>query len=697
MKFLELSVTNFMSWGKAVVPLSDQGLVLVQGVNGDSTVCGSNGSGKSSLFVDAWLWVLYGKTARGLSGDGVVRKNSSGCWCTLEFADVSGTTYRVKRFQGHPESGNGLFLEELKVKGFERPGSQGSTSFWVDISKPDKRDTQAEIERLLGFPMKVALNAMVLGQNSIAFATMTDAEKKSTLEEVLGFDRLTRAQKRAKEKLSLTEGDLSSKTVLIDSYTEQKESLQKELAQLEKDSKEWEEEQEILGRELISQQDENDRRQVTLRGYLINAQKELDETIQHQFRVVKQNTQVIEDMREIEGEIRVESATVPSEEEGKHLEGERSRSVGLLASAQTRSNLYVKEALLKHNKVASRKIPETCPTCKQKLPEESIEAVRASFNNDIQIAVRELETAHSEAMCVTTQVMDQLVRDSAEIYLFQKEREKVGPIFDKLDGKLKYRIKRSAQLTLSISEITKSADEIRLNLSECDTEIIGCDIERTRIETQLNSRPENPHTKPIQSVTARGAEVIRKLISAQDGFDQLKMNARLYRFWSRGFGKDGIQSYMLDSLVPFLNEQVNKYAEILLEGEVAVHFKTQRLLADGETLKEDFHVSVNNKYGADVYKGNSAGEQERVDICIALGLQDLVISRQGEGFSLCILDEVARHIDQEGVELYYQLLSQLSRERSSTFVITHSPHLESLFSRIWTTRKEGGVSKLEVV
>src|SRR5262245_21238692 len=108
MRLNSLSVQNFMSFEEADVSLADQGLVLSKGSNQDYEIADSNGAGKSALFVDAPLWILFGKTARGERSSSVVKAGSlTGCSGSLVWQE-GGICYRVGRYQDHPKYNNGL-------------------------------------------------------------------------------------------------------------------------------------------------------------------------------------------------------------------------------------------------------------------------------------------------------------------------------------------------------------------------------------------------------------------------------------------------------------------------------------------------------------------------------------------------------------------------------------------------------------
>ena len=65
--FKQLTASNFGVLTKASIPLDGQGLVLIRGVNNDTTAASSNGSGKTTMF-KAMSWCLFGEVV----GDGRV-------------------------------------------------------------------------------------------------------------------------------------------------------------------------------------------------------------------------------------------------------------------------------------------------------------------------------------------------------------------------------------------------------------------------------------------------------------------------------------------------------------------------------------------------------------------------------------------------------------------------------------------------
>lgn len=220
----QLQIENFLSIGKADVALSSQGLVLVQGFNNDSGVASSNGAGKSAVF-EALLWGLFGRTYRGLTGDDVInRKVGRDCAVGLSFS-LSGQECELLRFRRVRKEGSGLLLY---VEG-------------EDKSRPTMPETQKELEKLLGFGYESFTNAVYFGQSLAHFSSLTDAQQKRVLEELLGLSVLPKSLAIVRERLrglGKKKSTLKTKQSMLEKQKEEIEGRIKDLEKAEKKRKE---------------------------------------------------------------------------------------------------------------------------------------------------------------------------------------------------------------------------------------------------------------------------------------------------------------------------------------------------------------------------------------------------------------------------------------------------------------------------
>ncbi len=174
-----LSLTNFMCYRQ--VNLDFAGIHV-------ACLAGENGAGKSAL-LDAITWVLWGRS-RARRDDELIRMGEDEMAVEFTFA-LGGQTYRALRRRKAGKRGSTLL--EFQVQGGGR---------WRSIAESGVRATQAKIERLLRLDYETFINSAFLRQGRAdEFTVKTPAERKRVLGDILGLDRWTVYEERAKERL----------------------------------------------------------------------------------------------------------------------------------------------------------------------------------------------------------------------------------------------------------------------------------------------------------------------------------------------------------------------------------------------------------------------------------------------------------------------------------------------------------------
>ncbi len=111
LKFRSVTITNFMSYHNATLPLDELGAVLVLGENATSGSLSSNGSGKTAL-AEAIFWCLFGKTFRDIPTASVVNKDAlEDCSVSVDY-DVNGVRGSILRRKGGPKEAAKLYIQE---------------------------------------------------------------------------------------------------------------------------------------------------------------------------------------------------------------------------------------------------------------------------------------------------------------------------------------------------------------------------------------------------------------------------------------------------------------------------------------------------------------------------------------------------------------------------------------------------------
>ena len=170
-KFNKVVAHNFLSLGHVEFSLNDNGLVLVEGHNNNtSDLASSNGSGKSSLF-NAICWCLTGETIQGVSNNIVNIYSDGNCYVSLEF-DLGRDTFKVTR----QKSSNKNDLKVIKND--------------QDISGKGIRESSKILENELGdLTSDLIGSIIVLGQGlPHKFSNNTPAGRKELLEKLSKSD-----------------------------------------------------------------------------------------------------------------------------------------------------------------------------------------------------------------------------------------------------------------------------------------------------------------------------------------------------------------------------------------------------------------------------------------------------------------------------------------------------------------------------
>lgn len=209
---------DFISWGVGELWLND-GLRLVTGVNKDSQVASSNGSGKSSL-LEALVWGLFGKTPRGAAGEEIVRNGATTASVTVHLT-VAGIPWEITREKKRGSS-----------------SSVSLSSSGNNYSEWSVAETDKSIQKLVGldFSKFVTLYYWSSGFEH-RLTALTPLQLTELVEGVFGFDEIDTIRESVLDdakalpipaavwEKSLVEGELVGYRNRLQSLEEQKTAL----------------------------------------------------------------------------------------------------------------------------------------------------------------------------------------------------------------------------------------------------------------------------------------------------------------------------------------------------------------------------------------------------------------------------------------------------------------------------------------
>ncbi len=185
----KLSLSNFMCYRQANLDFA--GIHV-------ACLAGENGAGKSAL-LDAITWALWGKS-RARRDDELIRLGEDEMAVEFTFG-LGEQAYRVLRRRKGGKRGSSLL--DLQVqKPPSVPPTRGDGGRWRSIAESGIRATQEKIGRVLRLDYDTFVNSAFLRQGRAdEFTVKTAAERKRVLGDILGLDRWTVYEERAKERL----------------------------------------------------------------------------------------------------------------------------------------------------------------------------------------------------------------------------------------------------------------------------------------------------------------------------------------------------------------------------------------------------------------------------------------------------------------------------------------------------------------
>jgi len=217
-KIKTLAVKNFMSVGNATqaVQFDRKDLTLVLGQNldlgGDDTGA-RNGTGKTTI-INALSYALYGSALTNIKKDNLINKtNGKNMLVTIEF-EKDGIDYKIER--GRKPNTMAFYVG-------------GQEQQITDESQGDSRETQAEIERMLGMSHDMFKHIVALNTYTEPFLALKANDQRTIIEQLLGITMLSEKADALKEQLKATRDAITQEEYRIKAVTDANARIQEQI------------------------------------------------------------------------------------------------------------------------------------------------------------------------------------------------------------------------------------------------------------------------------------------------------------------------------------------------------------------------------------------------------------------------------------------------------------------------------------
>ena len=245
-KIKDLTVKNFMSVGNQTqaVNFDKENLTLVLGENldqGGDDNGSRNGTGKTTI-VNALSYALYGNALTNIKKDNLINKiNNKNMLVTLTF-DKDGTEYRIER--GRKPNVLQFFVN-----------NQAQDTEETDDAQGDMRETQKDLDDLLGMSHDMFRHIVALNTYTEPFLSMKANDQRVIIEQLLGITLLSEKAEGLKEMIKTTKDNIYQENADIEAAKKSNEKIQQSIDSLTSRQNAWnnqhEEEIEKIARAIV--------------------------------------------------------------------------------------------------------------------------------------------------------------------------------------------------------------------------------------------------------------------------------------------------------------------------------------------------------------------------------------------------------------------------------------------------------------
>jgi len=576
-----------------------------------------------SAIFEAICWCLFGRTVRGAAYDEVINNEAKGN-CKVTVSLREGPTeYRIIRTRKTRE-GNALLVFQNDK----------------EITKSSVSETEKLIEQIVGMNYQIFVNSIVFPQGSVRFfAALTDKEQKAILEKVLGLEDFSVYQAAAKQQVNVYENECAKLLSHIETLKEQVVELESRLQNLKNDEQRWSQEQ---------------------YSKIMKKEKEISDLEKAAKESSAKLLQVNKSLRIMKMRL-ADKQTIGSQvEQLGELIVEKEKDISALRAKYDASDVERSKLEADIHKVSTLRNEQKCPLCGQLLSPAQVD----DHINEIKKELDKVKSKMSE--------IDALIR-SSESQL----------------SKLKEELKAERNKLSEYERLEKLYVSRRYELKEIEYWQQNYRKEITRLKEEIKQikQQRNPYSHLAKQLE-------QQLKGKKSGIEELKQRYKkvsedlsYYEFWVEGFSNKGLKSFVLDSVIPYMNEKANYYSRILTDGAIQINFHTQTKLKSGQ-MREKFGVEVNCEEGGDYYDNLSGGEKRKVDLAILMTLRDLVKNRATKEFDILFCDEIFDTLDESGIERAIELLRLESRSGCKIFIISHDEGMKEFFDDVITVKKK---------
>ena len=687
----KLEIINFLSHEHSTIDFDKFNSALIIGVHNNSTD-ESNGTGKSAI-LEAIRWALFDK-ARHKKKDGIVKRDAIACIVIFEFV-IGKQLYRITRKRNKVVSETDVILEQWNGTSYESIDCDTNTA------------TDNKITEIINFNHDVFINSIYFKQGDISiFTESTPSKRKDILKSLLKLDKWDVYQKKVKKyngKISTKIEEKQKNQVSLELLEDEIENHDIEIKRIKSSLNEKNKLYKLLNNELIEKKSEyqfleddhnGQQKLLDLESNFMESKRKLTRikrTADTGIKLIKASAVEIKKNKNLLSACNVKIKA----KKGISLNKKRS---GLLEGRTKEKITREKITNLKQN----IQLEEQCDTClrpiSSKKEAKQIKLVRQAELNNLKkkhnIIIKKLKGSESAFKTLEKVVSDgqraELEKSKLSIKLSSLEND-----IKKVTVENKYLLKEAN--TVDLNELKREITTLKSKLNKNSINKLKDDISESE-KKLFNTK------KAIDKLNIEyGSKVSskRKLFIKQEEQEVLqdslvKLNDELivYNKLRQYFGKDGIQSIIIENVVDELENYTNMTLAKICNEPTSIAILMQRQSENG-SWTETFDIEVSTGNRKDEFEALSGGEKFRISLALRLAFSKILSKRMGGVVKFLLLDEVSSALDPKGLNMFADIVKQLSSEMK-ILIITHDDRLKDKFEDVIVVEKDSNGSRANI-
>lgn len=627
-------------------------IVLIKGENKDAKIVedsssfeteesriSSNGAGKSSV-QEIIVYGLYGKTIKRpekLKNNIIHNLVNRDCLIELYFNEYK--ILRTRKENGNPQN-NSLRLWK---------SDKGVWDASTEITQGTMAATQKAIEDAVGLTYDAFINVAIFTDDQRSCFLESDGPtKRDIVENLLSLTEYKQWHENTKALLKEINAQITSKTKEYELLLSNKDDAQKRLTLAEGKYENW---KTTKSNEIA-----------TLEKLIVSKGEELVKTDNGAAIIAYQNAQSkieeISNKLPILEESRLEFAK--NLKVAKQKEEEQKNDAQNLTNQYNEINYEIKSKLADRKKKEQEvldleaNVPGTnCDKCRGVIEKQNLE----TYANKIKLDINEINLNIKTQLDVAKEI-------KVKVDQLKENQKKVSVIVSKVEDK--------------ISEVDRQIKSLQKEMTECskirepkaDNSELLLEQERVNLRSSLESKKNELNSRsPFQDIIENDEETLKKISENVEvktkEIKDLEAEVPYYSYWLSGFGETGIRKWVIDGIIPELNNKINYWLQFLIDNKITFNFDNEL----NETIER-------NPVDGDpyVYHAMSAGQRRRLNLAVSQSFAHIMALSAGSIPSVVFLDEVSTNVDPLGVQGVYNMILELA-ETKQVFVTTHSQDL----------------------